>query len=1353
MKNLILLCLVFNVVFGLVGCTRKNEEVTKVTLFLPKMSALRSATAVQSKSKARAQSAVQAQSGDWADHTIVNVKASDLGPGILCHYEKKRNKTEGPCDFSTFPNVAVTVPMSGDKARLFQIGMVNEAANGIELFYGENFKLVNAANVSVDITVGAANMGGGGVGHMRGQLLIGSTGGPTGRMEVRLRPQTATMQASDSITLMRSEVFNGWFQAVSFESLPLEYHLNGMLMFGKPVSKADIVAMAAQSPAAIKITSGQGGYDILGYFGTAADVGSKFTNNDAACTSAMEFTQCLKSSSDFNGPFRRGSAGSMFSMDQATEVGNWQFVPGTSSTIDAVKFYFLQTTTQTLVDRIRLSYGEYDCDYLEANPDIASVVGTVPTSATSISLAALNVSQQSLLVACPLRGGKHLVTGLTYPSIDDGGGGGGGCNDCKYLRIEINNAASRVEGNNNYVYVLTKDQCYPVTLKLFQGQGGQYMAQGDVTIANLASTAAGSFFSDAACNTTAMPSTQNFLISTGFSGTPNNTLFFKPFALNQNQQFPALTISSTSQADVGISFQPEYNKFDVAMPMLKAEGPSNIALNICYPIEIRRKRAAGDNINFAADLAGAPALNFNYSARNAADTAGIGDFYTDPNCASASIGSSGSRAGANGFASGEIFKTLYFKLTASEPTVRIRFTATDYADGSLIMTKKSGGPIGEKIRFEVLGNPIVAGMCLPARAILENYDGAEVPASSPKSIDVQLSPASSGVLYADGGCSGLLNSLMFGIGQSRVYFSVQFFAASTLFSFSVPSGIVVPVDGGQVSVVANPTGDQVDYIYLQLPDFNKKEVIGTHEFTDLGGTAKLIPIIAPPGSTFQCSEDESTWGDCGTNVQGSSFVWTKTRATAVAAADRDFYIRRVSPYGSSNRIRFRPDSYWGLNFKVLNCDYVQATNTTFADLVSKFDTPTNAIAICINPGVTVTKAAAQVYELKSAQKIIGSVAETSVMDLASLAGGTFVVRTLSDSVGPYYVANLKFTNVAGSSFNVNSADTAVIDAGGIVPASPLDVIVSGNEFNLSKWAAGVRVINHSAPNVSIVIRENKFNLTNSYDGTSLYAGGVGVWIKGQTSTNRVVFENNTALGLGNTNTADASVGIWQMAQTGVSYGTNIKGFKATGNLYGGRVEADSPHSIQGIEVKNSRFKLENGLAGSFNVGLKFDRVDNFTIQGNRFEGTATGNYWSLVRFGNLIPAGMGGQFIENVLEHNKSGPLSSLNNLFVLGGSGSKLTAFRDNHFVNLANPIDLNLMPFGSAGDQWLAVGPSTPSHGNNVFCTNVASMYNNVTLPSMVNTNSNSDKWLQAVATSKCMKANDGLVPGGMCRTPCSP
>ena len=311
--------------------------------------------------------------------------------------------------------------------------------------------------------------------------------------------------------------------------------------------------------------------------------------------------------------------------------------------------------------------------------------------------------------------------------------------------------------------------------------------------------------------------------------------------------------------------------------------------------------------------------------------------------------------------------------------MRIRFSATDYTPAEFTILRSVGGPIGEKIRFQVLGNPITAGVCLPAVAILENFDGAEVPAASQTTFSVALNPATAGVISVNGNCNTNESSLTFGPNQSRVNFYVQYFVANTSVAFTIPGGMLSPVGGGAITVGSNPTESMADYIYLQLPDFNQKEVIGTHEFTDLNGTAKLIPIIAPPGSTFECSEDEVSWGNCGAHVQNNNFVWTKTRATAVAAADRDFYIRRV---GYWRRIEFNPQLFWGSEFRVINCDHIQTANINFVPLVANFNAQIKTV--CLGPGVTISKTMNnESHGLETDQKIIGSVAGTSVIDYAN----------------------------------------------------------------------------------------------------------------------------------------------------------------------------------------------------------------------------------------------------------------------------------------------------------------------------------------------------------------------------------
>ncbi|MBX9769689.1 MAG: hypothetical protein K2X47_20595, partial [Bdellovibrionales bacterium] len=308
------------------SCTREvAKDNSSLSFRVPETFSVAGKASVKSKSGSKSMSSVSALDAVLG-HVVINVTGPGMPP-LICHFEKSRNKKTGPCDFSAFPLVIVNVP-SGT-SRLIQLGLAYESASsGLTLRYADSIQSLSPGTNEIVLEV--TTIAEGEQGHVQGRYLSSPSGGPTGRLDVKVRPPNGR----PSMTLMNTEIFSGWFQAFSMSGIDFEYVVNGTeLLWGKGVRKSFFSDLqAASSPVMVETASG--GYRVAGFFGSPENVSGKTAQ--AACAS-NEFSSCLSPNSTFRGPFM-GSGGTLVSFS-ANTIG-WNYLPGVSLAISGLRILY-----------------------------------------------------------------------------------------------------------------------------------------------------------------------------------------------------------------------------------------------------------------------------------------------------------------------------------------------------------------------------------------------------------------------------------------------------------------------------------------------------------------------------------------------------------------------------------------------------------------------------------------------------------------------------------------------------------------------------------------------------------------------------------------------------------------------------------------------------------------------------------------------------------------------------------------------------------------------------------------------------------------------------------------------------
>lgn len=523
-KNFVLLLSLI----ALTACQRAKEDNSQVQFAVPLMNTITKASGLTNSPSNK----VSTQSVGELNHVVINISGASLSGGTkLCSFDVYRESVAGPCDFSEFPVVKVTIP--NGSARLIQVLLAYEddSTGEMTMAYGDVTQDIQGDS---GISIPVSDLPGSTYpSHIRGRYLTSATAGPTGLLEVRVKAKTD----KPSMVITRSEMFSGWFQAFMVSGLQFEYYVNGSLLWGEAKETDDFI----DDPSVI-ITSS---YEVIGWFSTDNSLLADKTVD--SCTTATEFVSCLEESSYFSGPFAKQSTGGLISFSGSGDQLNWSYLPGVSSVVDGVKIYYRNSMPdEEVLKRMSPDHGLLDCNLIASLADTTVWSSGILTSTTSFTSPLIPDPDSSFVAICPYKDANHYLSAITYPSLDEGDSG-----NETYFRVEISGASNGED--------ITYGTCYPVTVAAYIWDGTTASAytnsSGSTWSLGLGTPTWADFYTDPGC-TSSSPGTQNIDIVDGTSDSSATTLYIKA-----NTTGTSLIFSMTGMpADV--TYQPNYNIYN-----------------------------------------------------------------------------------------------------------------------------------------------------------------------------------------------------------------------------------------------------------------------------------------------------------------------------------------------------------------------------------------------------------------------------------------------------------------------------------------------------------------------------------------------------------------------------------------------------------------------------------------------------------------------------------------------------------------------------------------------------------------------------------------------------------------------
>lgn len=544
MKNHLLIVLLMCVAFLNFRCTRPQSETSVVQMSLPYLNTQKVSNALSSTEPI-------------LKHVVINVS----GPGMsrmVCNLdvrsEDNSEVSSGPCLFN-YPYVKIEVP-SGNQ-RLIQVVLVNESSGVMSFMYGDASKDLAGGSSDIGIRLVSLNQTSTSSGDIMGRYLSAADTGPTGVVSVNYRPDAS----KPPITIMRSEIFNGWFKVFSLSNIAFEYMVNdSFMLFDKSQTLENFISMADTLPSVDKKIYADGSrqkYVVQGFFGSVSSDKITCTAGDSNCViggSSIEYVNHLYTdSSQFFGPFKKSSGKTL---NISGNYISWSYVPGAETVLDGVKLYYAAAGTYdtNALPGVYIEEDLIDCSKLE-NLSGVKYVDTLNSSVTSYTFSnAYAVSQSSLIVLCPFK------KDYTYHSVASNLLGSQNNGNSPYVRIEIISGGTySSDANGNYsVYSST---CYGIRAGSYSYDGVTASAYPVSVATNIDIVSNASFYiyeSLSYCNASASPSLGQFSLAANAS-ISSETKYIK-FMSNGTIN---LSLSIVGES---LTFSNNYNQFIATAP-------------------------------------------------------------------------------------------------------------------------------------------------------------------------------------------------------------------------------------------------------------------------------------------------------------------------------------------------------------------------------------------------------------------------------------------------------------------------------------------------------------------------------------------------------------------------------------------------------------------------------------------------------------------------------------------------------------------------------------------------------------------------------------------------------------------
>lgn len=486
---------------ALVGCSRPESEQTRVSLALPGLNG--AGTKMDSLGKISSLS-------EAGVHIAINITGD--GVGVFCSYDSKHNLSAGPCFFAG-ESIELSLPSGSN--RLFQVFYAEDTSSGSTMTYGETRVDMTGSSVTVQVSVLPIGANATHFMDFEGRYLGASSGGlvqPSGVLEMKYHPPSG----SPAMTIMESEMYNGWFKAFSIDSAGLEfsYEVSNSVLFkeidssGK-LSFDELAAYMTSYGSRFAIVTDGDHSLAMGWFGSG--VSSQFATDDHfycdGTANKIPWVDCLVNGAELSRihpPFRAHSVTDQSLLGSIYHAGDFylaaSFLPGLApggiagDLNSKVKVYQLSNISSLeSLKPFLLDEGRWDCEKV-------SQVGTFLGDASFITTDSYGVLKGSfastdVAVFCPYVFGSLRTQAVVYPSFYNSAGSGGYNGPYLHISLGAYNSGLLIHDSSQDKYTIETGKCYSIGAGSYVGSGNSYVVSSSVVVNVMASESAVKFYS------------------------------------------------------------------------------------------------------------------------------------------------------------------------------------------------------------------------------------------------------------------------------------------------------------------------------------------------------------------------------------------------------------------------------------------------------------------------------------------------------------------------------------------------------------------------------------------------------------------------------------------------------------------------------------------------------------------------------------------------------------------------------------------------------------------------------------------------------------------------------------------
>lgn len=1100
------------------ACTRPEANVSKLSVTIPNHSKLESTL-----------------SGAELGHLVINVTGPNISSPILYIWDRHENN-------SAFQGGVLTFDVPTGKDRLVQVLAVymDQTAGRMTFYYGD--KVAEFSKLDEQVVIPVADLGqtadvvsGSIAGRILDRTVDGAEGGPSGEVLIKMQ----VPGGRPALILERSFILNGWFNFFALSGLNLRYEIEstGQALFdGQAVNLQSSIFAPSQRLARTYIpaykyrendnsvqVNAEPEIHILGYFGTAAMIGSKLVCYDA------------------NGPVESMYRANSSTLDSGSKL---QFSYGT--TVPTLGDLRNLTAPSTVVYHDGgLAKSDAACDDYETNPNVAMYSSVIPLTADMFgngrdnvagfrgafgrvsqstptqfapngpALALGTVADRILLSGKFLPGAKSIFPSVRIyllPALPNGdeyrferapcgqfanGGFGASARGNATVAADgtfaadsgVTIAESGAGGVMAMCFVRADGSLNPWGAMLYGNNGNNNGGpiQPYLRIESIDGSFGRSGMADVLtrdfCHSVRVRvygpggSAYNVSQATTITGLP----------ITGDLRFYSESTCSTliSSANIPISTSESgilYVKGTAVaagtlLSTLQISGdpeveftPANHAFNVEAPIiSLRHPEKMLESACYKVDVSRQLAnkapytqnapVNFALSFLSNPATV----FATEGDCLATTPATTATLA--SGIASAS-FWTVYHTSGTGAATV----TATGFFGYTRPIQVEAGADQAVSLRTTI-DNPLFVGQCHRVRIALVNDTGAEVVARTSIPVFPAL-PAHLGRLFGDANCYGTIASpLTIYPEQSGLDVYVKPFVDGTALS------ITFPIAGLPTYPTAPPTPAlPANYVKLEPPTL-PSAVLGSTEFVAI---SPQIILTRPAGANLTCQEfNGAIWSPCAAGqLVGSTFTWS----LAKAVAKTKFRFRSDMPGQLSSEQEFDPVQYYGPHFDVVMCDVTLNGAESSSTLSAALGSVNN---VCLGSAATI--ACESPLNINAGKRLIGYSSRNTVSIGGTTPGVCVQVNPNPNIDTDMVLANLLFSLDPGNVGGLTSGAVAGLRiSGGTSGSFPVDVRVSNLGFSMVSRSANVvtgMIVEQNSSWVSVKARGLDFNMSAQYAGT------------------------------------------------------------------------------------------------------------------------------------------------------------------------------------------------------------------------------------------------------------------------------